>query len=189
MSCEPVTLENQQCGCASQGDSDQPRHQLSLTRVFAVCMQKPHTKSTMNTLIRLGGCLGWSESLLSAHPFCWFGHVFSFKNSEVLVQSSSQIRIQTVFHWTSESIKGLPDEEICIHIHRELVLFSSKWHSFCIQVQFGFTCLILQAIEFPILSTNHTSRHQYSCPAIVNLFVQDEIKKFVVVSINFMTWF
>ena len=28
----------------------------------------------MNTLIRLGGCLGWSESSLGAQSFCWLYH-------------------------------------------------------------------------------------------------------------------
>ena len=32
------------------------------------------TKRTAKTLIRLGGCPGWSESLLGAHAFCWFCH-------------------------------------------------------------------------------------------------------------------
>ena len=27
---------------------------------------------TAKTLIRLGGCLGWSESSLGTHSFCWF---------------------------------------------------------------------------------------------------------------------
>ena len=30
---------------------------------------------TVKTLIRLGGCPGWSESSLGAHSFCWFCHV------------------------------------------------------------------------------------------------------------------
>ena len=30
---------------------------------------------TAKTLIRLGGCPGWSESSLGAQPFCWFCHV------------------------------------------------------------------------------------------------------------------
>ena len=29
---------------------------------------------TAKTLIRPGGCSGWSESLLGAQPFCWFCH-------------------------------------------------------------------------------------------------------------------
>ena len=33
------------------------------------------TESTAKTLIRLGGCPGWSESSLGAHSFCWFCHV------------------------------------------------------------------------------------------------------------------
>ena len=35
-----TTWENQQCGPASQEDSDKPRHQLSLIRVLAVHMKK-----------------------------------------------------------------------------------------------------------------------------------------------------
>ena len=30
---------------------------------------------TAKTLIRLGGCPGWSESSLGAHSFCWFCHI------------------------------------------------------------------------------------------------------------------
>ena len=30
---------------------------------------------TAKTLIRLGGCSGWSESSLGAYSFCWFCHV------------------------------------------------------------------------------------------------------------------
>ena len=30
---------------------------------------------TAKTLIRLGGCPGWSESSLGAQPLCWFCHV------------------------------------------------------------------------------------------------------------------
>ena len=30
---------------------------------------------TAKTLIRLGGCPGWSESSLGTHSFCWFCHV------------------------------------------------------------------------------------------------------------------
>ena len=33
------------------------------------------TERTAKTLIRLGGCPGWSESSLGAHSFCWFCHV------------------------------------------------------------------------------------------------------------------
>ena len=33
---------------------------------------------TAKTLIRLGGCPGWSESSLGAHSFCWFCHVAAY---------------------------------------------------------------------------------------------------------------
>ena len=47
--------------------------------VFAVCMKKTWVLSyplsaQRRLLIRLGGCLGWSESSLDAQPHCWFCH-------------------------------------------------------------------------------------------------------------------
>ena len=62
--------------------TDQPGHLPSLIRVFAVCMKKAWVLSysssasedsdqpghpTAKTVIRLGKCPGWSESLLGAH--------------------------------------------------------------------------------------------------------------------------
>ena len=35
----------------------------------------PTLERTAKTLIRLGGCPGWSESSLGAHSLCWFCHV------------------------------------------------------------------------------------------------------------------
>ena len=32
---------------------------------------------TVKTMIRLGGCPGWSESSLGEHSFCWFCHVLA----------------------------------------------------------------------------------------------------------------
>ena len=43
-------------------------HEESLGPLLAI-------KRTAKTLIRLGGCPGWSESSLGAHSFCWFCHV------------------------------------------------------------------------------------------------------------------
>ena len=69
-------------------NSDQPGHPPSLISVFAVRMKKSWALSyplsaqqrlwsdwadaerTAKTLIRLGGCPGWSESSLGAHSFC-----------------------------------------------------------------------------------------------------------------------
>ena len=58
--------------------SSQNQHPPSLIRVFAVHMKKAwvlsYPLSTQQRLIRLGGCPGWSESLLGAQSFCWFCH-------------------------------------------------------------------------------------------------------------------
>ena len=50
-----ATWQNQQNYCAPSDDSDP-------------------TERTANTLIRLGGCPGWSESSLGAQSLCWFCH-------------------------------------------------------------------------------------------------------------------
>ena len=64
--------------CAPSEDSDQPGHPPSLIRVFAVHNKKDwvlrYPLSAQWRLIRLGGCPGWSESLLGAKSFCWFCH-------------------------------------------------------------------------------------------------------------------
>ena len=55
---------------------------LSAWRKFGPLATVP-TESTAKTLIRLGGCPGWSESSLGAHSLCWFCHVaahFLFKH-------------------------------------------------------------------------------------------------------------
>ena len=95
-----ATWQNHQSGCPPGEGSDQPGHSPSLIRVFAVRMKKAWVlsyplsaqrrlwsdwesslcaqwvaKDTAKTLIRLGGCPVWSESLLGAHSFCWFCHV------------------------------------------------------------------------------------------------------------------
>ena len=54
--------------CAPSEDSDQPGHPPSLIRVFAVRLRtRAFFMQTAKTLIRLGGCPGWSESTLGAH--------------------------------------------------------------------------------------------------------------------------
>ena len=58
--------------CASSKDSDQPGPPPSLIRVFPVSMKKAWgswlpLEHTAKTLIRLGGCPGWCESLLGVH--------------------------------------------------------------------------------------------------------------------------
>ena len=57
--------------CAPWEDSDQPRHEPSLIRVFAVHMKKHWTLNYLLSaqwgLIRLGRRPGWSESSLGIH--------------------------------------------------------------------------------------------------------------------------
>ena len=73
-----ASWQNQQSECAPSKDSDQPGLPHSLIRAFAVHMKKAWTlsypMSAQWRLIRLGGCPGWSESLLGAQPHCWFCH-------------------------------------------------------------------------------------------------------------------
>ena len=74
-----ATCQNQQNECAPSEDrsawasaqSDQSLrcpHEESLGPYL-------HIERTVKTLIRLGGCPGWSEYSLGAHSFCWFCHV------------------------------------------------------------------------------------------------------------------
>ena len=86
-----ATWQNQQNECAPSEDSDQLGHPPSLRLRSAWASAQsyqslccPHeeslgpylpTERTAKTPIRLGGCLGWSESSLGAYLFCWFCHV------------------------------------------------------------------------------------------------------------------
>ena len=70
--CVAFEHPHDKTACAPSEDSDQPGHQPSLIRIFAVRMKKAWVLSypnelTAKTLIRLGGCPGWSESSLGAH--------------------------------------------------------------------------------------------------------------------------
>ena len=71
-----TSWQNQHNDCAPSKDSGQPGHQPSLIRVFAVRWMGSWGSSLSSCrqgwLIRLGGCLGWSESSLGAQSFCWF---------------------------------------------------------------------------------------------------------------------
>ena len=72
-----VTWQKQQNECAPSEDSDQPGRPPSMIKVFAVRMKNDWLpiKRTAKILIRLSGCLGWSESSLGAHSFYWVCHV------------------------------------------------------------------------------------------------------------------
>ena len=68
---EPPHDKTNKMACAPSEDSDQPGHPPSLIRVFTVGMKQgwvlSYPLSAQRKLIRLGGCPGWSESLLGAH--------------------------------------------------------------------------------------------------------------------------
>ena len=89
---EPPRDKTNKMACAPSEDSDQPGHQPSLIRVFAVCMKKAwvlsYPLSAQRRLIRLGGCPGWSESSLGAQSFCWFCHEVA--HPKVLTDRSGQ---------------------------------------------------------------------------------------------------
>ena len=76
-----MTWQNQQNEYAPSEDSDQPWHPPSLIRVFTVHMKKPWVLSYPLRAQQRLGCPGWSESLLGAHPFCWFCHVMAQMHS------------------------------------------------------------------------------------------------------------
>ena len=69
---EPPHDKTNKMACAPSKDSDQPEHLPSLIKIFTVRMKKAQVlsnqfiKCTAKTLIRLGGCPGWSESSLGA---------------------------------------------------------------------------------------------------------------------------
>ena len=74
-----TTWQNQQNKCAqrrlrSAWGSAQSDQSLRCPHEDTLGPQLP-TERTAKTLIRLGGCPGWSESSLGAHTFCWFCRV------------------------------------------------------------------------------------------------------------------
>ena len=110
-----MTWQNQQNGCASKEDLDQPGHPPSLIRVFTVRMKKPWVLSyplstQWRLLIRLGGCPGWSESSLGAHSFCWF--VMRWLNWIFLTRVPQETRFNAPTHTTTISTMST-----WLHVH------------------------------------------------------------------------
>ena len=98
------------------------------------------------TLIRLGGCPGWSESLLGTHSFCWFCHVtaqmlFQGQNNHSIAVITQELNYLTwVEAFTCLSDDRLPDQLRAMYCdliisecnqHKLLLLVSnwaSSWH-------------------------------------------------------------
>ena len=85
---EPHHDKPNKMACAPSEDSDQPAHPINLVRVFAVHMKKVWVERTAKTLIRLGGCPGWSESSMGAQSFCWFCHEAAQMTSRKVIWST-----------------------------------------------------------------------------------------------------
>ena len=50
-------------------------HDMTKPTKWLCTQRRLRSAWAVKTLIRLGGCPGWSESSLCAHSFCWFCHV------------------------------------------------------------------------------------------------------------------
>ena len=94
---EPPHDKTNKMVCAPCENSDQPGHLPSLIRVFAIRMKKhwvlSYPSSLLRTLIRLGGCPGWSESSLGVHTILL---VLSWGGSNFVVSLLSAFPIDTV---------------------------------------------------------------------------------------------
>ena len=120
-----ATWQNQQSDSAPSEDSDQPGHPQSL-----ISLRCPHEERlgsylpierTAKTLIRLGGCPGWSESSLGAHSFCWFCHVVAHILKE----------IPKLFHRKRWKHKHFNEYECWKHRHLQSVKHEWKYWGWC----------------------------------------------------------
>ena len=127
--------------CAPREDLDQPGHLPSLIRDFAVRMKKHPwlLKRTAKTLIRLGECPGWSESLLGAHVLLlvlsWGGsnvHAQPLKGNRVVAPPLQLALVPYIVHgnrggydktmWMHRLVWAVT---VCLHLYGIRNLF--KW--------------------------------------------------------------
>ena len=71
---------------------------------------------TAKTLIRLGGCPGWSESSLGTHSFCWFCHVVA----HIRIKWMMIMRNDKAWFWL---IINFHEEQKCVFC----LMYSSWW--------------------------------------------------------------
>ena len=93
-------MTNQQNECTPSEDSDQTgRISLAIRSVWSessLCaLWQGFFMRTAKTLIRLGGCPGWSGSSLGAHSFCWF-------------VMSRLILFRTITYWFNQLVQRSP---------------------------------------------------------------------------------
>ena len=133
---EPPRDKTNKMACAPSEDSDQPGHPPSLNRVFAVRSvgSSAFFMRTAKTLIRLGGCPGWSESSLGAHQFVGFvimrltfGSVVILKplsKSTGVTDGMSRLMRKSVFalfeqqRRRSACASAQSDQHLCCSLHR-----------------------------------------------------------------------
>ena len=150
-----------QSDCAPIEDSDQPWHPPRLIRVLAwasaqsdqsLCCAlngKVRTQAffmrTAKTLIRLGGCPGWSESSLGAHSFCYFCHVAA----------------QIVFRWYETYYT-----QSWLNSRKQLLLCNPEWYFFHIdKTQFNILFLISLFQQFWLRKWKKTSKNMLNLQA------------------------
>ena len=96
-----ATRQNQQNGCAPSKDSDQSGHPPSVISLRCALNGQLRTQTffmrTAKTLIREGGCPGWSESSLGAQSLCWVCHVVVNFKIQLCLKSSSLRNLQSHF--------------------------------------------------------------------------------------------
>ena len=98
---------------APSEDSDQPRHPPSLMRIFSVHMKVvsvlSYPYSAQRRLIRLDGCLGWSESSLDAHAILlvlsWGGWIIrlTYETSKLVFPLGIDIFNKTLYSFLSNN--------------------------------------------------------------------------------------
>ena len=133
---EPQHDKTYRVACAPSEDSDQPGYPPSLIRVFAVRMKEAwvhsyplSTEQRAKTLIRLGGCPGWSESSLGAHAIVlvllWGGSIFNFAVTKFL-GFQKMVESQQVLTWNLNNFCDNIHDIIKFTFNGQLNQISSK---------------------------------------------------------------
>ena len=108
--------------------SEIPGHPPSLIRVFAVRMKNLWVfelvpkKRTAKTLIRLGGCPGWSESSLGAQILCWFcrasTQIKRFYNAIISIDHHSAVSVLIISFMLLQPLHAYAHRHILVQINR-----------------------------------------------------------------------
>ena len=91
---------------ADSEDSDQTGRMPRLIWVFRV---QAFFMRTAKTLIRLGGCPGWSESSLGVHSLCWFCHEAAHRYLHFVIVSRSHLVVLKYWQTDYEITQKLKD--------------------------------------------------------------------------------